>query len=159
MTTEQQQFIDKNNAAIKKAKKTGKFTRLSSGQYYLHAQGVIYYVSKREFLTPHGWNHEWTWCEDGKSPNDCFGSLAECKSALYEYLDSNKIVHSITETQYCILSAVTTFKGKVMYFYDQQYKTPGAKNAVKSLQKKGLVEAKMCASESVVQVWYPDSIN
>lgn len=87
MTTEQQKFIAHNDSVIEKAKKTGKFTRLGSGQYYLYAQSTLYYVRKREFLSSQGWGVEWGWSVDGSSYDDAFGTLSECKSALKKHIE------------------------------------------------------------------------
>ena len=152
MTTKSE-FIEKNEAAIEKAKKTGKITRLGSGQYYLFAGNVLYSIDKRDYLGMNGWGHEWTWSIDGKAPDDGFSTFAEAKKALFAYLDENNIPYSLTALQSLILSWLPDEKGKSVKFYDKPYSTNGAKNAVKSLIKKGLVNAKFSSSSTQVEVW------
>ncbi len=146
--------ITTTDYVLKKARETGKFTRLESGHYCLYAENTLYYVRKREFLDHRGrWQHEWYWT-DGKRPYDnYFGTLAECKKSLYDYFNQESIAHSLTHSQWYMLSVTRIAKGQVVYFYDERYKTPGAKKIARTLVDKGLVKANMCYTSTEVSVW------
>lgn len=83
---EQQLFILQNNKAVERAKKTGRFTRLSSGQYYFFANNSLYFIRRRDFCTQKGLDFDWEWSKDGKPSHDTFPTFAEAKKALLDYL-------------------------------------------------------------------------
>lgn len=80
----QQEFLAHLKATKAKAIKTGKITRLSSGQYFYHAENVLYYISKCENeLT----GSSWSWCVDGNHPQDSYPTYNEAVKALFAHLD------------------------------------------------------------------------
>jgi hypothetical protein len=139
---------------LEKARKTGKFTRLEPGKYCVYAEEKLYYVRKREFVNHRGqFKHEWYWTDGEKPYDEWYETLAECKKALYDFFNQQGITHSLTQSQYIMLSVAKTAKGKVVYFYDEPYKTPGAKKIARSLKEKELLNCQIYCSTTEVPVW------
>lgn len=89
--TNQQAFLAQLDETKAKAKKSGKLTRLSPGQYFLYAGSDFYYVA----TYGEGKDRYWGWCKDGQHPDDAYSSFADTKAALLAYLTERGILHSL----------------------------------------------------------------